>query len=88
MSEQIKEFMQVDQDELAKSNKDFTFFTRSQLNKVMQACAADNSYDLDEKETESSNFGYFANCVKNNVFMNKTLNQNRTVRELVGGVHY
>ena len=54
----------------------------------MKTCAADTEFPLEDKDYSHESFPYFANCVKNNMFMNLTLNQNSTVKSLLGDVHY
>ena len=84
--ENLREFMQRDQDEVAAEQKEFTLHVRSQLNRVYESCAADTEQPLDD--LDNGNFQWFANCVRNNAFMHTTLGQNATVKKFILGVHY
>ena len=64
----------------AQSNNDFTPFVQHKVNQVLNSCANETQWSLEEKDVEHANFGWFANCVRNNVFMSTALNQNRTAR--------
>ena len=97
MSEQVAEqvaepvqptVMETPAEEIAASNKDYTFFVQAKLEKVMENCATDTEFPLAEKDFDHGSFPWFANCVKNNVFMSTTLNQNKTVRTQVAGTEW
>lgn len=88
MSDSVRGFMEADVGALTKEHKDLTKFVLSNLNQTIETCAADNDLSVAEMDFESSNYPYFANCVKNNVFFNTKLNQSPSVRMLVGGVKW
>ena len=87
MDSRLREFMERDSKEIAGSNKDYTFYTQAKLNEVFERCAGDTEFSLVDKDFDNSSYGWFANCVKNGIFMSPALNQNRTMRNLAG-VHY
>ena len=84
MDSRLKEFMERDSKELSAENNDYTFYTQAKLGEVLGRCAADTEFPLEEKDFDNSNLGWFANCVKNGIFMAPALNQNRTMRNLAG----
>ena len=69
----------------ALENSEFTPFVQQRVNGMLERCAQDTEWDRD---TSSESFGWFANCVRNNVFNSPALNQNRTVRQHLAGVNY
>ena len=71
-----------------KDYPEFTNFVSASLKKVMKTCARDTEYSLADNDTESENYPWFKNCVRNNVFLSPTLNQNKAVRQVIGGVYY
>lgn len=88
MSDTVRGFMEADIGALTAEHKDLTKFVLRNLNETIETCAADNELNASEMDFESPNYPYFANCVKNNVFLNTKLNQSPAVRRLVGGVHW
>lgn len=88
MSDTVRGFMEADVKALAAEHKDLTKFVLKSLNHTIETCAADNDLSAAEMDFDSPNYPYFANCVKNNVFMNTKLNQSQAVRKLVGGTHW
>jgi len=87
MDSRLREFMEQDSKARSAENKDYTFYTDAKFNEVLERCAGDTEFSLLDKDFESSNYGWFANCVKNGIFMSPALNQNRSMRNLAG-VHY
>ena len=71
--ENLRNYLETD-GAAAKENNDFTPYIESRVNAMMKTCANDTNWDLEEKDMSSDNFGWFANCVRNNVFNNKALN--------------
>ena len=86
--ENIKEFLSQDFSEHEASNNDFTSHVQAHLTKTMNRCAEDTQFSVEEKDFDNENFVWFANCVRNNVFVNPVLNQSRTVRRNLAGVNY
>ena len=84
--ENIKTFLSQDFSEHEAANNDFTSHVQAHLNKAVDRCAEDTQFSREDMDGE--NFVWFANCVKNNVFVNPVLNQNKTIRQNLGGVHY
>ena len=82
--ENFKQFMEKDTSDLASEHKTYTFYAQAKLADVMESCAKDTDFPLEEKNVDHGSFPWFANCVKNNVFLNPTLNQNQCVRSFVG----
>ena len=66
--------MERDTSDVARENKDYTFHVQSKLEDVFQTCAQDTEFPLEDKDFSHESFPWFANCVKNNVFMNPVLN--------------
>ena len=85
--ENLKTFIESDGAE-AQSNNDYTPFIQSQVNSIMSRCAENTQWSLEEKDTAHENFGWFANCVRNNVFKSPALNQNRSARFHLAGAEY
>ena len=88
MADNLKAYLERDRESIAGEYKDYTFHIHNKMKSVMQACASDTEFDLASKKYSSENYPWFANCVKNNVFMTPSLNQNNAVKNLVADVHY
>ena len=86
--ENMKEFLSQDFSEHEAANNDFTSHVQVHLNRTLNRCAEDTQFPLEERDFGHENFSWFANCVKNNVFVNQVLNQNGTVRRNIAGAHY
>ena len=89
--ENVKNFLEADHAELQKNNKDYTEYVQVEASLVIARCASDMQFPgeaLGNKDWSHEAFPYFANCVRNNVFMDVTLNSNATVKTLLGGAYY
>jgi len=85
--ENLRSFLENDFAD-AKQNNDFTGVVESSINSVLNRCAEDTEFPLAEKEWDHANFGWFANCVSNNVFIHPVLNQNRSARQHMTSAQY
>ena len=74
MSDDLKNYLAQDVASLEESNKDFTPHVQKSLAGIFSQCAQDTEYPHGENNTDHENFGWFANCVRNNVFVNPVLN--------------
>ena len=86
--ENVKSFMEKETSEVASEFPTYTFYAQAKLGEVMENCAADNEWSLEEKDFDSASFPYFANCVKNNVMFNAGLNSNVALKTLITGAQY
>ena len=83
----LKNFLESDFSS-ARDNSDFTGLVEANVNNVLNRCAEDTEFPLAEKEWDHANFGWFANCVSNSVFVHPVLNQNRSARAHVTNSQY
>ena len=89
MVEQVKSFLGMDLNALAKKHHDFTEGRQAELKTVISRCAKDFDFPSQRPyDTEHENFNYFALCLRNNVAINPILNGSSAVRENVLGFHY
>ena len=85
--ENLRPFMEGDFSSAAESN-DYNSFVQSRVNRVLNRCAEETQWSVEEKNFDDENFGWFANCVQNNVFLDNVLNQNQTARANMTSARY
>lgn len=88
MVEQVKAFLSMDQKKLSTQFEDFGSLKKKTLKQSMEQCAQEFDYPLDGNDTEHENFRHFAICLRNQVFLNPTLNQSRALRVNLLGIDY
>ena len=79
-AEHFANFMAQDWSAVQREHPDFNQARQSELEKVLNRCAADNNYNLASRETESEDFKWFSVCLTNNVGSSIVLGKSETVR--------